>query len=371
MSLILEDRVKEGTTITGSGIAPLTGAASGFRTFSSVMADQDTTTYCIEGGGQFETGIGTFIAASGLQRNTVLVSSQGGAVVNFAAGNKFIYITGVADRVKVWETTVDPAPPNSGNWLYSFKNGTRWVPTWEGPSGVSTAVQPGLFANNVTMWLPGTGTTASINFGTSWTITGTQATPTIANTNEMTQMKRATFSCSNTGGSGAGIFSASPVAWVGNISRAGGFFFNCRFGIQTFATDMRVRVGLSAQATILAADPSTVNDSCGVIKDSADTAWFFLTRDTVTPQKINANCNTFAATNSGILDFCMFCKPNGTEIGFRLQDAATGQVYANGVSQTLNLPTASTMLVAHAEMTNVTAGVLIMFLNKIYVESDT
>lgn len=60
MALVIEDRVRESTTTTGTGAITLGGAVAGFRAFSSVMANGDTTWYAvILPAGDWETGIGT------------------------------------------------------------------------------------------------------------------------------------------------------------------------------------------------------------------------------------------------------------------------------------------------------------------------
>ena len=99
MALIIKDRVQESTTTTGTGAVSLGGAVTNFVAFSSVMANADTTYYAIISATDWEVGLGTY-ATSGntLARTTVYASSNAGALVNFAAGTKFVYIDAVADR---------------------------------------------------------------------------------------------------------------------------------------------------------------------------------------------------------------------------------------------------------------------------------
>lgn len=96
MALITADRVKDSTTTTGTGSITLSGtAATGFRTFASVMATNDTCYYCISspGGSEWEVGLGTLTASTTLARTTVLASSNSGSAVSFSAGSKDVYIT--------------------------------------------------------------------------------------------------------------------------------------------------------------------------------------------------------------------------------------------------------------------------------------
>ena len=92
MALKSGDRVKETTTVEGTGTATLLGAAIGFQAFSTVLADADTCYYCIELGSDWEVGTGTY-AAGTLARTTVQSSSNANVLVDFAAGTKSVFLT--------------------------------------------------------------------------------------------------------------------------------------------------------------------------------------------------------------------------------------------------------------------------------------
>lgn len=107
MALIVKDRIKETSTTTGTGAFTLAGAVTGFKTFASVCATNDTCYYCIEAvnasgvpTGEWETGLGTYSAANTLTRTTFSDSSTGSAV-SFAAGTKNVYISLVSAQVTV------------------------------------------------------------------------------------------------------------------------------------------------------------------------------------------------------------------------------------------------------------------------------
>tara|TARA_R110002126_G_scaffold280920_1_gene428527 strand:+ start:60 stop:494 length:435 start_codon:yes stop_codon:yes gene_type:complete len=95
MALAVYDRVQETTSTTGTGSVTLLGAVTGFQTFAAV-GNGNTTYYCIadQGGANWEVGIGTY-STSGptLARTTVLASSNAGALVNFTAGTKTVFVT--------------------------------------------------------------------------------------------------------------------------------------------------------------------------------------------------------------------------------------------------------------------------------------
>jgi hypothetical protein len=99
MALVLKDRVKETTTTTGTGTLTLLGAASGFQSFS-VIGDGNTTYYTIDGGTEWEVGLGTYTSSgTTLSRDTVLASSAGGTTkVTLSAGTKNVFVTYPADK---------------------------------------------------------------------------------------------------------------------------------------------------------------------------------------------------------------------------------------------------------------------------------
>jgi len=102
---LLRDRVRETTTTVGTGTITLGGAVTGYQSFNTAFTNGDTTYYVIQGGTEWEIGIGT-IGAGTLARTAVLQSSNADALVPFAAGTKDVFCSYVADRAV---TTSDAA----------------------------------------------------------------------------------------------------------------------------------------------------------------------------------------------------------------------------------------------------------------------
>lgn len=102
------DRVKDTTTTTGTGTVTLSGsAAPGFRTFASAFsAGAAEIPYCIVGpdGAAWEIGLGTLATGTTLVRNTVLESSNAGALVNFGAGSKDVFVTLASSQIAKFMT---------------------------------------------------------------------------------------------------------------------------------------------------------------------------------------------------------------------------------------------------------------------------
>jgi hypothetical protein len=98
MALIVKDRVQETTVTVGTIALVLTGAVSGFQSFSAI-GDGNTTYYAVVGGTEWEVGIGTYtLLGTTLSRDTILESSNGGTAVNFSAGTKNVFVTYPAEK---------------------------------------------------------------------------------------------------------------------------------------------------------------------------------------------------------------------------------------------------------------------------------
>jgi hypothetical protein len=99
MALVVKDRVKETATTTGTGAVTLGGAVTGFESFSSALANSDTTYYAIShrNADEWEVGLGTYNAGV-LTRTTILESSNSDSAVSFTAGTKDVFITLPADK---------------------------------------------------------------------------------------------------------------------------------------------------------------------------------------------------------------------------------------------------------------------------------
>jgi len=110
MALVLNDRVKETTTSTGTGTINLAGAETGFETFVAGVGNSNTCYYCIahQSANEFEVGLGTVTDATPdtLARTTIISSSNSDSAVNFSAGTKDVFCTLPASKT-VFEDASD------------------------------------------------------------------------------------------------------------------------------------------------------------------------------------------------------------------------------------------------------------------------
>jgi len=115
MALVINDRVKETSTTTGTGTLSLAGAVTGFETFSSAIGNGNTTYYAIvNSNGEFEVGLGT-VSAAALARTTVISSSNSDSAVNLSAGTKDVFVTLPASKAVVLDASGNIVANNGVN----------------------------------------------------------------------------------------------------------------------------------------------------------------------------------------------------------------------------------------------------------------
>jgi len=115
MALVVNDRVKETSTTTGTGTFTLDGAVSGFETFSSAIGNTNTTYYAIvNSNGEFEVGLGT-VGAGTLSRDTVISSSNSDAKEVFTGGTKNVFVTLPASKAVILDSSGNITANNGSN----------------------------------------------------------------------------------------------------------------------------------------------------------------------------------------------------------------------------------------------------------------
>ena len=124
MALVINDRVKETSTTTGTGTLNLDGASTGFVTFVAGIGNSNTTYYAIheQGTNNWEVGIGTVTDATPdtLARTTVLNNSLGTtAKINFS-GTLDVFCTMPASKSIYLDSSGDPVGAASAGFALAM-----------------------------------------------------------------------------------------------------------------------------------------------------------------------------------------------------------------------------------------------------------
>ena len=125
MALVINDRVRETSTTSGTGTLNLAGAVTGFETFVAGIATGNTTYYAIheEGTANWEVGTGTVTDATpDTLSRTAITSSNSDSLVDFNSG-------GSSNTLNVFCTlpaskTTDMTLTTAGDILYASANNT-------------------------------------------------------------------------------------------------------------------------------------------------------------------------------------------------------------------------------------------------------
>ena len=181
MALRIKDRVKQGTSTTGSGTINLdvSFSSSGFQDFS-VLGNGTQTYYAIEEGSNFEIGLGTY-SSNTLTRSTILDSSNGGAKIALA-GNANVFVTYPADKAVFTDANNNATVTGLivGETGVKFNDGTIQTTAFDGSAGgYDFTVSDGsnsevISSGNTVVWTGLGNTTVSYSTGSNtFSVSGT------------------------------------------------------------------------------------------------------------------------------------------------------------------------------------------------------
>ena len=125
MALVINDRVKETSTTTGTGDITLAGvpAGQGNVTFSSGIGVGNTTYYCIfeQGTNTFEIGRGTLSGSTTLERTEVINNSSGNrSNISFTGGTLDVFVTMPAAKTVYLDASGTPVGAASNGFALAM-----------------------------------------------------------------------------------------------------------------------------------------------------------------------------------------------------------------------------------------------------------
>jgi hypothetical protein len=225
-------------------------------------------------------------------------------------------------------------------------------------------------------WLPpGGATTLPLAYGMAApTSTGTATTRAVASTNLMTSMARLGYVSAGTAGALAGFRSAVAQFWRGNAAGLGGFYFVCRFIPSNAAAVSGARMFVGLNVTTGAptnVEPNTLLNCLGVCRLSTSTNLHLINNDgagTATTVDLGASFPTDGASTAAY-ELTMWCPPNESFVGYRVERLDTGDV-SEGQWST-DLPVNTTFMTPHGWVcNNATALAVALDLCSLTIDTD-
>ena len=123
MALVINDRVKESSSTSGTGTIALAGAVQGFETFAAGIGNNNETYYAAyeDGTSNWEVGRGTLDATSAnLARTEVISSSNSDAAVNFTGNTLDVFCTLPASKAVYLDASGSPVGAASSGFALAM-----------------------------------------------------------------------------------------------------------------------------------------------------------------------------------------------------------------------------------------------------------
>lgn len=405
MAFVLNDRVLETSTTTGTGALTLSGAPSGYQTFNDGVAVGNTTFYAVfnTAAAEWELGLGTLSTSTSLSRTTVYSSSNNDLAVNFSAGTKNVFVTLPAGKLD--GTVIGGVEPADGTFtsatittgqaiipvstptaaaastykLFAKSVGGRIMPAFIGPSAQDSLLQPHIARNSVAYIQAAGNSTTITNVGTAaLTVTGTATAANVATTNVYTRIRilesLVTVAATT---AVAGFYQGAAQYTLGGATAYGGFHLVTRFGPSTGVTTATRRLFVGMSASVAAptdVNPSTLVNMMGVGYDAADTNMQFMHNDasgTATKIDLGASFPRPSADRTKMYELDIFAAPNAdNDFSYTVTDLGTGAVASGTVTGT-DVPAVTTLLAFRGySSVGGTSSVTGIALADMYIETD-
>jgi hypothetical protein len=123
MALVINDRVKESSSTSGTGTIALAGVVQGFETFAAGIGNNNETYYAAyeDGTSNWEVGRGTLDATSAnLARTEVISSSNSDAAVNFTGNTLDVFCTLPASKAVYLDASGSPVGAASSGFALAM-----------------------------------------------------------------------------------------------------------------------------------------------------------------------------------------------------------------------------------------------------------
>jgi hypothetical protein len=271
-----------------------------------------------------------------------------------------------------------PAAPASGELrVYARLVSGRSMLSEEGPAGVTYAVQPSLFQQNVVLVTGGNGTSTNTytTMGSNVTATGTLATTSGSSSEALGNTSR--MATGTTSGNQAGFYTKNAYYRGSMANGADGFFYFTRMNLDNNAlsnyetsTGARIFMGMcgSTYTNCVSSDTPTTSNVAGFqLSGSRGDAQFQFVTCNASLCNVTSTGVTVAITDS--YDLYTYCPPEGTTVYWRIDDNTTGTAPVEG-STTTDLPTASSPLYAGELIQTLTSAARYLYFQRMYFETD-
>ena len=306
-----------------------------------------------------------------LFNNQGIVSTDASLQYHFST--QTMHLSGSSSQI--WLDAVVAQPTSTAASTLAFYGraiaGALHRPVFMGSKGLERPLQVSLYDDTIALWSPTTSAPGraigadSFSLGSFSSASGTVGSA-------YTTKKRAVYkTASNAANSSAGMGLDRNEFFQGSTSGYGGYFYFCRFGLDTFATSVRYFVGLTAAASsaICTSNLGLLN-SVGFAFNDNVTTWGFYHSSTGAGTTETFTGQTGLASGNGY-DVYIYAPANTTVIYYRMDELNTGSTVVNSsVANHLPNSTAFIKPVAMCGALNTSTNAGAIGVIKMYCETD-
>lgn len=262
--------------------------------------------------------------------------------------------------------------------MFGRNVGGRMMPSFIGPSGLESSLQPSLARNKVALWSPAGNATTVTQIGMSAGTLGTATQANVSSGSIFAAMRRLDYLITTASATAIACLTSAAATnnqYFRGSAPIGGFHIVLRFGGATGMsnTSHRFYAGLTSAAMNFAdAEPSSRANLIGVGYDSADSNWHLMHKagtGAATKTDLGASFPRQSADRSKMYELVLFCPPGGTGVFYEFTELGTTNIASGEI--TSNLPDADTTMkwgiVASAGGVSSVVGISVA---SAYVETD-
>lgn len=289
-----------------------------------------------------------------------------------AANGNFTNLT--ANNITLFDATTIPLAPDANNVvLFGESVGGRILPSFIGPAGLDTALQPHISRNKVAFVTPSGGDTSVSVVGLSLTATGSANAAATAATNRYTWIRKIEYNVTTAATTAVAGFHSPFANFARGTGTDGGFHYVCRFGpsIGVTTATRRLFVGMAA-STVAPTDvnPSTLVNMIGVGYDANDTNISIMHNDGAgAATKVDTTIVKPSADRAIAYELALFAPPGAAYVDYQFTQLNASTTFRGRISA--DLPATGTFLAPRGySSVGGTSSVTGLALMGLYIETD-
>jgi hypothetical protein len=316
------------------------------------------------------------VVATGTANRGILWNNAGqvstNALFEYQASTQTMYLGGTSSNILLNEVIGNAASTAASTMaIYARTVANRFLVKVQDPTGLEYALQPHMGNNSVAVIYPTSSNVGALNSG--FMSIGTFSSGASVVGTAYNVMRKSVFRASTAAANlTAGVMDPDNRYFLSSTAGIGGFYFHCRFALDTYASSTRYFVGMTATAssTICTSNPTGMINSIGFGFNDNGTGFVFM-HSSSGAATTEALLGQPALATGNAYDAYIYAKPNDSRVYYRMDDFPNSSTLVNS-SVAVHLPNSTTFMkpVAMCGQLNASSGACRIGFVRMYVETD-